>query len=388
MRVLGLISGTSHDGIDCALVDFAHHGGVLSAVIEETRTVPYSARLCSQLMAALPPAEVSLGAVTELDTRIGQEFSGAASAVLSGHQAELICSHGQTVYHWVDQGTVRGSLQLGCPAWIAERTGVPVLSDVRSRDIAAGGQGAPLVPVLDHLLLGGEAGPSAALNLGGIANVTVLHDGGEPVAYDVGPANALIDAAVRMTGAHPDGYDQGGELAAAGTVDQALLRELLAEPYYAARVPKSTGKELFNEAYVQGFLARSGVSMRPEDLMATLTELTVRTVVDALGTAAVKKVVASGGGTVNPVIMEGIRRGLPGVRVVSSEHYGVPAEAKEALAFALIGWLSWHGLPAALSSATGARQSRILGTLSPGAEPLRLPQPLTAMPSALRVESV
>lgn len=387
MKVLGLISGTSHDGIDCALADFELDGEVLRTVVESVSTVPYSGQLRTQLVDALPPAQADLGAVTALDAGIGQEFAEAAASMLSEQPADLICSHGQTLYHWVEQGTARGTLQLGNPAWIAERTGLPVLSDLRSRDVAAGGHGAPLVAVLDSLLLADHEGPSAVLNLGGISNVTLLAPGQEPVAYDIGPANALTDAAVRMTGAHSDGYDQGGMLAASGTVDDALLAELLTEPYYAARVPKSTGKELFNGAYVAEVLTRTGIRLSPPDLIATLTELTVRTVLDQLGRAAVKTVVVSGGGTSNPVMMDGIRRGLPGAQVVTSDDYGIPSESKEALAFALLGWLTWHGLPGALSSVTGARLPRILGSLSPGASPLQMPAPLTSMPSALRLET-
>lgn len=386
MKVLGLISGTSHDGIDCAAADFSLHQDVLHARIEHVATVPYSEPLRTQLMAALPPAEAGLGQVTALDTGIGQEFAEAAAGIAAGGDIELICSHGQTVFHWVEAGSARGSLQLGNPAWIAERTGVPVLSDLRSRDIAASGQGAPLVPVLDALLLAAEEQRSAALNLGGIANVTLVDPGRAPVAYDIGPANALIDAAVLMNDAHPGGYDHNGQLAAAGAVDHTLLEDLLAEPYFAAPAPKSTGKELFNRAYVEAALVRTGLSLPAADLVATLTELTVRTVTDQLSRIGAKTVVVSGGGAANPVMMAGIRRGLAGVRFLGSDHYGVPAESKEALAFALIGWLSWHGLPGAVSSATGARAGRILGTFTPGDHPLQLPPPMSQMPTSLTVE--
>uniref|UniRef100_UPI0025E6D361 anhydro-N-acetylmuramic acid kinase n=1 Tax=uncultured Agrococcus sp. TaxID=382258 RepID=UPI0025E6D361 len=255
----------------------------------------------------------------------------------------------------------------------------------RARDIAAGGHGAPLVPVLDALLLQDVRGVRSALNLGGISNATIIDDAKPPIAYDIGPANALIDAAVRMTDAHPDGYDAGGAIAASGRVDDALLEELLREPYYALAAPKSTGKELFNAAYVDEILERTARALVPQDLIATLTELTVRTVADELREHRVETVVASGGGARNATIMSGLRRELPDARVITTNDLGVDSDTKEAFAFALIGWLSWHGLPGAVASATGAREQRILGTITPGEDPLQLPQPLTEPPSQLRI---
>jgi hypothetical protein len=231
MRVLGLISGTSHDGIDFAVVDFSLRNGVLHGVVGPAGSTPYPERLRARLAAALPPAALTFAEVCELDTLIGQAFAqvAAEAAELSGG-VDVICSHGQTVFHWVDGRQALGTLQIGQPAWIAERTGVPVVADVRARDVAAGGQGAPLVPVMDVMLLGDLPGRPAALNLGGIANLTVLRPPGidAPLAYDTGPANALIDAAVaRATGGRAT-CDVDGRLAASGRVDERLLDLLLA----------------------------------------------------------------------------------------------------------------------------------------------------------------
>ncbi|GAA2850643.1 anhydro-N-acetylmuramic acid kinase [Nonomuraea rubra] len=380
-----MISGTSHDGIDVAMVDFELVGSVLEGRVRHTASTPYPGELRSRLIAALPPAPATLAEVCELDTLIGQSFAAAAaSAIEAAGPADLVVSHGQTVYHWVEGTHALGTLQIGQPAWIAERTGAPVLSDVRIRDITAGGHGAPLVSVLDGLLLGAYEGGAGALNLGGIANMTVVR-GDALYAYDLGPANALIDAVVTSRGLHPRGFDEDGRIAASGRVDERLLEVLLDEPYYRLPAPKSTGKELFHLAYVESALARAGVTIGDADLVATLTELTVRTVAHEVRAAGVGTLVVSGGGCRNPVVMDGLRAALPGVSVAPSDDFGAPADDKEAIAFALIGWLTAHGLPGTVPGGTGAAGARILGTLTPGAGPLVLPAPVTAPPRALRL---
>ncbi|MGA4992874.1 anhydro-N-acetylmuramic acid kinase [Nonomuraea bangladeshensis] len=388
MRILGMISGTSHDGIDVAVVDFTPEGEVLRGRVGHTASTPYPAELRARLLAALPPAPVTLAEVCVLDTLIGQCFAEAAAAAIeAGGPVDLIVSHGQTVFHWVEEAHARGTLQIGQPAWIAERTGVPVLSDVRIRDITAGGHGAPLVSVLDGLLLGGLENGAAALNLGGISNMTVLREG-RLYAYDIGPANALIDAVVTARGLDPRGYDAGGAIAASGRVHPGLLAALLDEPYYRLAPPKSTGKELFHLGYVEAALASlpeggTDGEVSDADLVATLAELTVRTVAADVRAAGVATLVVSGGGCRNPVIMDGLRAALPGVRVSPSDAYGAPADDKEAIAFALIGWLSAHGLPGTVPGGTGASAPRVLGTLTPGAGPLVLPAPVTTPPRSL-----
>jgi anhydro-N-acetylmuramic acid kinase len=390
MRVLGMISGTSHDGIDVAVVDFTMDGAALAGRIEYCDSAPYDPQLRGRIIAALPPARPGFEVACELDTRIGQAFATAAVdalAALGAGRPDLVCSHGQTVFHWVTDGHARGTLQLGQPAWIAEATGLPVLSDVRSADVAAGGEGAPLVPVLDRLLLEPyrAAGVrAAALNLGGIANMTVCAPGAEPVAWDIGPANALIDAVVTAAPATPDTFDRDGALAAAGSVIPALLAELLAEPYYTLAPPKSSGKELFHLGYVREVLSRAGISPGLPDLVATLAELTAVTVADAVASANVQVLVAAGGGVRNPVLMRRLAQLLPGVEVLTTDRLGVPADVKEAVAFALIGWATAHGLPGNVPSCTGASGPRVLGRISPAPDG-RLPPGgrLAAWPAAL-----
>ena len=387
MRVLGMISGTSHDGIDTAVVDFQSAGARLSGTIVHTGSTPYSAELRARLLAALPPAQTTLAEVCELDTLIGQEFAAAAAEVVdSAGPLDVICSHGQTVYHWISDGAALGTLQLGQPAWIAEATGAAVVSDVRARDVTVGGQGAPLVSYLDRLLLAGMPGTRAALNLGGISNMTVIGPGGDVVAYDIGPANALIDAVVVERGLTPFGYDRDGAIAASGAVDDALLEVLLAEPYYRLPAPKSTGKELFHGDYVRAALDAADVEPTDADLLATLAELTVRTVAAEIRRAGVTTLVASGGGCHNPVIFEGLRDALPGVTVMLTDELGAPADEKEAIAFALIGWCTVHGIAANVPTATGACESRILGSLTPGAGPLVLPPSPSTPPTSLTLD--
>ncbi len=384
MRVIGLMSGTSYDAIDVAAAEFHAVGDTLELRPLGALSVDYPPGVRDAVAAVLPPAATSIDAVCRLDTGLAHCFADAAvralTEVCDGH-ADLVVSHGQTVYHWISDGSALGTLQLGQPAFIAAATGLPVVSDLRAADIAAGGQGAPLVPAFDGLLLAPDPGSTvrrAGLNLGGIANISVLADD-TVLGYDTGPANALIDEACRRYFA--ESYDADGRHAAAGTVLPDLLDALLAEPYYTARAPKSTGKELFHGGYLDRFLADRLDA--PDDVVATLTELTARTVAAELRRHRITEVVAAGGGLRNPVLTHRIGQ-LADCHLVSVDEYGIPADAKEAYAFALLGWLSWHGLPGAVPSVTGARRPAVLGSLTPGAGPLRLPEPATA-PRRLRV---
>ncbi|MFD8453210.1 anhydro-N-acetylmuramic acid kinase [Streptomyces coelicoflavus] len=387
MRVIGLMSGTSYDAVEAAAADLELRGEILEMRPLGHLSVPYPDELRDLIASSLPPAATTVGCVARLDTGIGQAFAGVAVRAvreLCGGGADLVVSHGQTLYHWVEDGAVRGTLQLGQPAWIAEATGLPVVSDLRSRDVAAGGQGAPLVAMTDVLAMAALPGVPAALNLGGIANVTVVAPGAAPLAFDTGPANALMDAAVRhFTGGAAE-YDEGGRRAGAGRVDPALLRVLLDDPYYGRPAPKSTGKERFHLPYLLRALEAAPVA-DPDDVLATLAGLTAVTVADACRAHGVTRLVVSGGGARNPVLMGMIAEELPDVTVGSSDALGLPSDAKEALAFALLGFLTVNGLPGALPSGTGARRASLLGTVTPGRGPLRLPEPADGPPRMLRV---
>ncbi|MDT7568324.1 MAG: anhydro-N-acetylmuramic acid kinase, partial [Pseudonocardiales bacterium] len=388
---VGLLSGTSMDGLDVAVAEIEIAGGVVRLTPLGAHTTPWSPRLRDRLLAVLPPGRTTVDEVCALDTLVGQAAAAAADAALAalGRSGDLVSWLGQTVFHWVDEGAALGSLQLGQPAWITERTGLPVVSDLRGTDIAAGGHGAPLASTLDALWL---AGPRrrAALNLGGIANITVVGRPGEPVvSFDTGPGNCLLDVLATRTGtasgtAGTPGYDVDGALAAAGTVDPALLAELLAEKYYAAEPPKSTGRELFTASYLDAALLAArhlghGTRRTPNptapDIAATLVALTARTVADACARYAVTEVVGSGGGMHNPVLVGALRTALDPVPLRRGDELGLPVDAKEAYLTALLGALSWHGVPGVLPGATGSRTSRVLGRFSPGHRPLRLPDP-------------
>ncbi|WP_431887063.1 anhydro-N-acetylmuramic acid kinase [Micromonospora wenchangensis] len=395
MKIVGLMSGTSYDGVDVVAAEFGTAGDTLRMRPLGHRECGYDAELRERIGAVLPPRPTTVEAVCRLDNTLGAVFADAAAlgVELAGGQADLVVSPGQTVFHWVDGGTVHGTLQLGAPARVAARVGVPVLSDLRSADVAAGGQGAPLVPAFDALLLapaadadpGGRPGGGvrAALNLGGIANLTVVAPDAPVLGYDVGPANALLDAAARRFLDGP--CDVDGARAAAGRVHPGLLALLLAEPYYAAAPPKSTGKELFHAGYLDDRLAALGEPVARDDVFATLTELTARTVADACARHLVTELVAAGGGVRNPTLW-GRLAALGGDRwtLRTTDELGVPAQAREAYAFALLGWLSWHGLPGALPSVTGARRAAVLGSWTPsgppyGAAPSRPPRRLVVL---------
>ncbi|MCX5202842.1 anhydro-N-acetylmuramic acid kinase [Streptomyces sp. NBC_00237] len=379
MKVIGLMSGTSYDAIDAAATELTLADGVLTLTPLGMISTPYAPGLRSALAGALPPSRTTLAEVCRLDTLIGQAFASLAVRAndeLCAGQAELIASHGQTVYHWVSEGEAYGTLQLGQSAWIAEATGLTVVSDFRPRDLAAGGQGAPLVSLLDVLWLQGRPGTPVALNLGGIANITAF-TGSSPLAFDTGPANALLDAAVQdLTGGRL-AYDAEGAFAASGQVHDPLLRQLLAEPYYRLPTPKTTGKELFHLPYLRTALA-DFTALPAADVLATLTRLTARTVADAVRPLGATEVIASGGGTRNPTLMTALRDELgPGAPLRTSDVLGLPSDAKEACAFALLGFLTLHGLPGNVPSCTGARGPRVLGTVTPGTRPL-LPHPASA----------
>ncbi|MFD7656554.1 anhydro-N-acetylmuramic acid kinase [Actinosynnema sp. NPDC059797] len=363
MRVIGLISGTSMDAIDVAVAELSLDGPTVHLEPVEHAEHPFPEHLRGQ-----PTSAAELCA---LDIGLGRAFAEVAAR----YRGDLVASLGQTVHHEVEDGRCLGTLQLGRPAWIAEATGLPVVSDFRSRDVAAGGHGAPLASTLDALWLADFDGPATALNLGGIANVTRVSPEGV-IAYDTGPGNALLDAAMTVLTGGRRTQDTDGEFARRGRVDAELLDRLLADPYYALPAPKSTGKEHFNRAYLDR--VAEGMTVQAEDFLATLTELTARTA--AAGCEGV--VIGSGGGMRNPALVDALRRH---VDLRASDEFGLPADGKEAYLAALLGFLTWHGLPANVPSATGAAGPRPLGSITPGRFPPRLPEPAVTAVRGLRI---
>lgn len=390
LRVCGLMSGTSVDGIDVAIVDFAlGPGAVLSARIVAVADVAYEPGLRERLLAVIAGPGAAAEEFVRLHADVGASFGAAAAIVIAGlgdGRPAVVASHGQTVHHAVaPDGRVLGTWQLGDPARIAARCGAPVVADLRAADIAMGGQGAPLAPMLDLLLLASLPGHPVAVNLGGIANISVPGRDGRPtLGYDTGPANALIDEVVqRRTGR---AFDRDGALAAGGTVDPDLLAAMLAQQYFARRPPKSTGKELFGPDWLEQF-PRAG-DLADADLVATLTELTATTVAEAVRHAGADRLLCSGGGWRNLHLRTRLAALLPNVRVGGFAEIGVDEDAKEALLVALIGWLTVHGLPANLPSVTGAERAVVLGSVTdPQGRGVAGLEPHPVMPSALVVEA-
>jgi anhydro-N-acetylmuramic acid kinase len=372
--VVGLISGTSYDAVEAVAVELELDGTTLVADLRGHTSAPYPEQLRAAIAGLLPPAATTIEEVCRIDTLIGRRFGEVAAEVADrafGRRADLICSPGQTVFHWVEDGRALGTLQLGQPAYIAERTGSAVVGDVRVRDVAAGGHGAPLASLLDVLLLGAHPDRvRGSLNLGGIANVTIVGPDSEPIAFDNGPANALLDALVAWATDGRETFDRDGTRAARGNVDEELLGRFLDEPYYSAPPPKSTGKELFHLRYVLDRVGPNPPDL--DDLLATLTALSAEVVARDLRRFGVADVVAAGGGTRNSTLMAELARRLPGVPIEPIDAYGIPAAAKEGLMFALIGFLTVHGLPGAIPSCTGAARASVLGAIVPGADPVQV----------------
>ena len=378
LTVVGMISGTSYDAIDAAIADLSldgdtvllRPGGLYSGEIPDA--------LRTRIAACLPPGQTTIEEVCRLDTELGQLFARVATeaiATFAQDGADLVVSHGQTFFHWVEGDRCRGTLQLAAPAWIAEATGTMVVSDLRSRDVANGGHGAPLASTLDALLLlsGDDEVRRGSLNLGGISNITVRDRSDAIIAYDIGPASALMDAAVAELTGGRERMDAEGARAARGMVDSDALARLLDDDYYRLDPPKSTGKERFHGAYLHERLADGGPY--GDDLLATLTELTARLVADAVASHRLGELVVAGGGVRNPTLMGRIRELVAPASVRRLEEFGLPAQAKEAYMFALLGYLAVHGLEGTIASATGARRGSILGSLTPGDRPLTLPDP-------------
>jgi anhydro-N-acetylmuramic acid kinase len=363
--VAGAMSGTSADGVDVALVEIApdwrwrlrgfHHAGFTP---RERRAILRAAE-----------GAASVGELARLDAALGRRIGEAVRAASRAARVRpaAVAAHGQTVFH---QGRV-ASLQIGRAAMIAAAAGVPVVSDFRAADLAQGGEGAPLVPWADWRLFGHPRRYRVALNLGGIANLTLLPpgtDAGGVMGFDTGPGNMACDALMRALSGGRRGFDRGGALALRGRVREDLLRRWLRHPYFRRPPPKSAGREQFGAEYVAG-LRRDAPDAAPEDLMATLAALTARTVARGIargGRAALgAEVIAAGGGVRNRALMAALERELPHCRWRTSDELGVPAQAREAIAFALLGEAHLRGEPANLPRVTGAKRAVVLGSWTP-----------------------
>ena len=376
MLIIGLMSGTSADGTDAALLQLEGEPPAISWRLLAHTSTPHPAALRRAILQAYQPEHSSSEWLCALNVHLAEQFAQAAAdlcrqAGVSPQKVDLIGSHGQTVWHTPGQAT----LQLGEPAILAERTGITTISNFRPRDIAAGGQGAPLVGWVDRLLFTHPTLNRVCLNIGGIANITWLpavSAGDDTVlAFDTGPGNCLLDLAAAQFSNGALTFDQGGRMAAAGQVDESLLAAwLAAEPYFNQHPPKTTGRELFSPAYLTRLLGQGQLTgLTTADFMATLTAFTARSIQEAIqhflpGTPA--QIILSGGGAENPVLFTMLQASLPGVEWVDPAQLGLPASAKEAAAFAVLAYETWHARPSNLASATGARHPVVLGSITPG----------------------
>lgn len=376
MIVIGLISGTSADGTDVAVVEIEGAPPDLHWRLLHAQTVPHPEELRAAVLRAINPLTGTVDLLCALNVQLAEQFAAAAlagmvAAGLRPEEVHLIGSHGQTVWHAPDLGA---TLQLGEAAVLAERTGIPVISNFRARDMAAGGQGAPLVAYVDVLLLTHPNRVRAAQNIGGIGNVTFLPPANQPdvtaFAFDTGPGNVLIDLTTALATDGRQQYDADGALAAQGMVDQGLLEWLLAVPYLAKRPPKTTGRELFTAEFAGQIWQRGlAAGLDGADVVATVTMFTAQSIAQAyrdfLPLPPIE-VVVSGGGGLNHTLLKWLTEAVAPARVVLSDELGLSSEAKEAVAFAILAYESWHGRPGNLPAATGARRPVVLGNLTRG----------------------
>ena len=379
VKVIGLMSGTSADGVDAALVEWPDSSAVRPFRLLAYRETPFSRALqerIHRIAAGRVPGSEALAELASLDVLLGEQFASAAAELADSVGAPLaavdaIASHGQTVAHYPDR---RATLQIGDPSVIAERTGCTTVADFRPRDMAAGGEGAPLAPFFHHAALGHPGEGRVVLNLGGIANITWLRRGGTPedvVAFDVGPANSLIDGVVATLSGGAERMDRDGLLARRGAVAADLLERLLDDEFLRRSPPKSTGRERYGLAEAERLAEEwVGSGRSGDDLVATLVAFSAEAV--ALATSAfldgspIDRLLVGGGGTRNPELIRALAACFAGIPVEPFDAAGVPAEAAEAMAFSLMGRNALLGIPNSLPHCTGAREGAVLGEIVPG----------------------
>jgi anhydro-N-acetylmuramic acid kinase len=393
--VLGVMSGTSADGIDVALVRISESAesasrsvsgkrhGRRSAKLEGIHSTAYPARVRESILRVANIGATTSAEISQLDFLLGELYGQAVLAAMKKFrvapaEVSLVGSHGQTIYHqgkpsnFLGAGRVSSTSQIGEPAMIAARTGITTVGDFRPADIAAGGQGAPLVPFVDYLIYRDVKLGRAALNIGGIANVTVIPAAaipGQVAAFDTGPGNMVVDALVRHFSRARSTFDRDARLALQGETQSRLLKMLLAHPYLRLKPPKTAGREQFGDAFAREIIkwGRSHRS-RPNDLIRTATLFTPLSIAEALHRfvlprTKVHELIVSGGGARNPLMMAQLAASLPGITIRTSDEFGIPSQAKEAFAFAILAYEAVHGRANNLPSATGARRPAVLGKI-------------------------
>ena len=382
MLVLGLMSGTSADGIDVALARISGAAERPRARLENFADFAYPAAVRDAVLRLANGAATTTREISQLNFRLGEVFAGSALRAckrfnVAPRRIALIGSHGQTIYH---QGAaseflganVSSTLQIGEPAVIAERTGITTVGDFRPADMAAGGQGAPLVPFIDYLLYRDARIGRIALNIGGIANLSVIPAGARPqdvFAFDTGPGNMIVDALAAHFSRGRLRFDRNAELARRGRLNDSLLRELLGRPFFRKAPPKTAGREEFGAEYAARLIAMAKRrSIPPADVMHTATAFTAASIAQACARfvfprARCSEMIVAGGGARNPLLIAYLAAFLPSLKLVPADAFGVPADAKEAFAFAVLAYVAWHQRANNLPNATGARHPAVLGKI-------------------------
>jgi len=383
MLVLGMMSGTSVDGIDVSLVRISGASPALNIKLLNHTGVAFPAAIRKEILRVAEQTPISAGELSQLHSRLGQIYADAALAAckkfrISPNRIDLIGNHGQTIFHQGKAVPYLGAqtastLQIGEGAIIAARTGITTISDFRPADLALGGNGAPLVPFADYALYRHPKLGRISLNIGGIANITVIPANAKPsdvFAFDTGPGNMLIDALVSHFTRGRQRFDKNAALAQQGRAMPALLDELLRDPYLKLAPPKSTGREYYGTAYVKKLVALGEKHhAKPNDLIRAATLFSALSIVDALNRFVfprhkIRQLIVSGGGAKNPVLLAQLSAALPNLAVITSDELNVPTDAKESLAFALLAHETFHNRPSNIPSATGARGPAILGKIS------------------------
>lgn len=381
-KVIGLMSGTSVDGIDAALVEIMGAGLDTQIKLLAFRNFDMPSGMREEILTLCNPQTAGVDRICKWNFVIGEEFAKAATMIAEEagvgiENVDLIGSHGQTVWHDPRPATGPAStLQIGAGGVIAEKTGVTTISNFRVRDMAAGGQGAPLVPYVDFLLLRQPGENRILQNIGGIGNYTLVPGDGEISAIeavDTGPGNMIMDGVVTHYSNGQLRYDKDGAWARKGQVDAEWLAEMLKHPYFAQKPPKTTGREMFGAEYIKNVIREAAIRGRNEyDVTATVTALTAKSIANCyrdfvLPRYPIHRVLVSGGGSYNPVLMAMLQAELPEIAVQQIEEIGWSSDAKEAIAFAILANETWEGIPSNVPQVTGARRPVVLGDITPGA---------------------
>lgn len=379
MIVAGVMSGTSADGVDVAFVRLRGLGSYLHFELLGHHHLDYPKALRQAVLAAMNAGKTSVAELSRLNFRLGEFYAEAVLQARKKTRApmlDLVGCHGQTIYHQGEAAPYLGkkitcTWQTGEGSVVASRLGVPVVSDFRPADMAAGGQGAPLVPFLDYAIFRDKHMGRIVQNIGGIANLTAIAAGSKPedvMAFDTGPGNMVIDQLMQTLFHQP--YDRNGAIARSGTVIEPVLEQALRAPYFKLKPPRTAGREEFGSEYAQAFLRKCGRAAKP-DIIATATALTARSIAGAIErfvqpAGKYRQCIVSGGGAKNETLMKMLAEEIAklGLRLRYSDDYGVASQAKEAVAFALLAYQTWHRQPGNVPSATGAEKPAVLGKIS------------------------